>query len=287
MSSGIAFVNGRYVRSVEAVVNVEDRGYQFADGVYEVIAVTEFRMIDLEAHLDRLARSLAELGIAWPCRRRVLSLILAKVLKRNHLKDGTVYLQISRGVAKRNHAFPIKKVRSSLVVTVSKLGRPSAQKFIEGVKVVTMPENRWRRPDIKSVSLLPNVLAKQFAYENDSFETWFLDPDETITEGSSTNAWIVLPEGEIVTRQLGIKILGGITRMKLIALARARNMCITERPFSLQDALNADEAFITSTTSLVMPVIEIDGKKIGAGKPGPVTKNLLKLYDRYCSRGGN
>ena len=129
MSSGIAFVNGRYVRSVEAVVNVEDRGYQFADGVYEVIAVTEFRMIDLEAHLDRLARSLAELGIAWPCRRRVLSLILAKVLKRNHLKDGTVYLQISRGVAKRNHAFPIKKVRSSLVVTVSKLGRPSAQKL--------------------------------------------------------------------------------------------------------------------------------------------------------------
>lgn len=285
MSSGIAFVNGRYVFKKEAMVNVEDRGYQFADGVYEVIAVSKSRLIDLDAHIDRLARSLDELGIAWPCKRRVLILIFTKLLKRNHLKDGTIYLQISRGVAKRSHAFPENTVRSSLIITVNEAGRPSENKFKKGVKVVTMPENRWRRPDIKSISLLPNVLAKQYANKKDSFETWFLDFDQNITEGSSTNAWIVLPGRRLVTRELGTKILGGITRMRIIELARAADMFVTEKPFSLQDAFNAEEAFITSTTSLVMPVIEIDGKMIGSGSPGPVTKNLLKLYDEYCARG--
>ena len=286
MSSGIAFVNGRYVLKREAMVNVEDRGYQFADGVYEVIAVSKSHLIDLDAHLDRLSRSLAELEISWPCKRRVLVLIFAKLLKRNNLKDGIIYLQISRGVANRNHAFPENTVRSSLVITVSKLGRPSEMKFKEGVKVVTMPENRWRRPDIKSISLLPNVLGKEYAHKNNSFETWFLDLDQTITEGSSTNAWIVLPKGELVTRELGTKILGGVTRARIIELARSAGILVTEKSFSLQDALFAEEAFITSTTSLVMPVIEIDGKMIGSGKPGPTAIKLLKLYEEFCSRGG-
>jgi D-alanine transaminase len=285
MSSGIAFVNGRYVIKKEAMVNIEDRGYQFADGVYEVIAVSKSRLIDLNAHLDRLSRSLAELEIAWPCERRVLILIFSKLLKRNHLKDGIIYLQITRGVANRNHSFPANTVRSSLVVTVSKLGWPSDKKFKEGVTVVTMPENRWCRPDIKSISLLGNVLAKEFAHQKDSFETWFLDFDQSITEGSSTNAWIVLPKGELVTRQLGRKILGGITRGRVIELARAAGMLVSEKPFSLQEAFCAEEAFITSTTSLVMPVIKIDGKIIGSGKPGPITIKLKKLYDEFCVRG--
>ncbi|MGB0577659.1 MAG: D-amino-acid transaminase [Alphaproteobacteria bacterium] len=276
--SKISFVNGRYAPTVNATVNVEDRGYQFADGVYEVIAVAGSRLIDLEPHLERLNRSLLNLEIECPCSERVLKIILRKLLNRNRLKDGIVYIQVTRGVAPRTHAFPKERVRPSLVVSVSHAGRPSVRQLEEGVKVVTMPENRWQRPDIKSVSLLPNVLAKQYAVENNAFETWFIDDEQTVTEGASTNAWIVLVGQEIVTRPLGNDILGGITRMKLIELAKAGNMRITERPFSIEEALNAEEAFISSTTSFVTPVIAIDGEVVGSGKPGPVTRNLLAMY---------
>jgi D-alanine transaminase len=281
--SEIAYVNGRYVLTNEATVNIEDRGYQFADGVYEVIAVAKSHLIDLAPHLKRLDRSLSNLNIEWPCSERVFKIIFAQLIKRNRLKDGIIYLQVTRGVAPRSHAFPLTKIRSSLVVTVSHSGPPPAQKFAEGVKVVTMAENRWVRPDIKSVSLLPNVLAKEFAVQNDAFETWFVDSRQMVTEGSSTNAWIVLPGQEIVTRPLGNDILAGITRMKLIELARAGNMRISERAFSVDEAVNAEEAFLTSTTSFVMPVVEIDGKQVGTGKPGPVTDNLLALYREYYS----
>ena len=281
--SEIAYVNGRYVPTNEATVSIEDRGYQFADGVYEVIAVANSHLVDLAPHLERLDKSLSNLAIDWPCSERVLKIIFTQLIKRNRLKDGIVYLQVTRGVAPRNHAFPLAELRSSLVVTVSRAGRPPAQKIAEGVKVVTMPENRWSRPDIKSVSLLPNVLAKQFAVQNDAFETWFVDSKQTITEGSSTNAWIVLPGQEIVTRPLGNDILAGITRMKLIELAKAGNLRITERAFTVEEAVNAEEAFLTSTTSFVMPVVEIDGKQVGNGKPGPVTDSLLALYREHFS----
>ncbi|NKB21922.1 MAG: D-amino-acid transaminase [Alphaproteobacteria bacterium] len=283
--SEIAYVNGRYVLTSDAMVNIEDRGYQFSDGVYEVIAVANHSLVDLDPHLERLDRSLSNLNIEWPCSERVLRIILAQLLKRNRLKDGIVYLQVTRGVAPRNHAFPTAIIPSSLVISVSRAGRPSRDKFIEGVKVVTTPENRWGRPDIKSVSLLPNVLAKQFAVHNGAFETWFVDDHGAVTEGSSTNAWIVLSGQEIVTRPLGNDILAGITRMKLIELARAGNMRITERPFSLDEAMNAEEAFITSTTAFVMPVVEIDENVVGTGKPGPVTQNLLALYEDHFSQG--
>lgn len=279
--SEIAYVNGRYVPTNEATVSIEDRGYQFADGVYEVIAVANSHLVDLAPHLERLDKSLSYLAIDWPCSERVLKIIFTQLIKRNRLKDGIVYLQVTRGVAPRNHAFPLAELRSSLVVTVSRAGRPPAQKIAEGVKVVTMPENRWSRPDIKSVSLLPNVLAKQFAVQNDAFETWFVDIKQTITEGSSTNAWIILPGQEIVTRALGNDILAGITRMKLIELAKAGNLRITERAFTVEEAVNAEEAFLTSTTSFVMPVVEIDGKQVGNGKPGPVTDSLLALYREH------
>ncbi len=282
--SEVAYVNGRYVPTRDATVNVEDRGYQFADGVYEVIAVAGSRLVDLEPHLTRLESSLSNLEIEWPCSARVLKIILAQLVKRNRLENGIVYLQITRGVASRNHAFPIAKTRPSLVVTTSRTAGPSAKAFSEGVKVVTMPKNRWRRPDIKSVSLLPNVLAKQFAVLNGAFETWFVDSEQGITEGSSTNAWIVVEGQEIITRPLGHDILAGITRMKLMELAQEGNLRVTERIFTVDEALNAEEAFITSTTSFVMPVINIDGKKIGSGKPGDVTKNLLALYQEHFAK---
>jgi len=282
--SNIAFVNGRYLYQKEAFVNIEDRGYQFADGVYEVIAVFNSNLIDSELHLDRLGRSLSELNIGWPCERRVLNLILSVVIKRNFLKEGILYLQITRGVAPRGHEFPSKDIRPSLIVTASRKGLSSNLLYKKGVNVVTARENRWSRRDIKSVSLLPNVLAKQFAIENGAFETWLVDKNSEITEGASTNAWIVLEGGELVTRHLSPEILSGITRMKVIELAENNKFMVNQRPFTLEEAIRAKEAFLTSTTSLVMPVIAIDGIKVGNGKPGKISMDLLALYRQHMAK---
>jgi len=282
--SRIAYVNGRYVRQDDAVVNIEDRGYQFADGVYEVIAVANGRLVDTEPHLDRLERSLEGLRIDPPCGRRVMPHILSRVLRRNHIDQGFVYLQITRGVAPRNHAFPRRSTVSSLVVTASRKKLPVAADIARGAKIVTVPESRWSRPDIKSVSLLPNVLAKQDAVERGAYEAWFVDKNGMITEGSSTNAWIVVDGKEIVTRPLGHEILAGITRQTLISIARESNLVVTERPFSVDEALSAKEAFLTSTTSFVMPVVAIDGTPIADGKPGDVSLLLFDAYRRYLDR---
>ena len=282
--SKIAFVNGRYLYQKDAFVNIEDRGYQFADGVYEVIAVSNFNLVDIEPHLDRLERSLLELNIPWPCKRRVLNFILKVVIKRNFLKEGFLYLQITRGVAPRGHEFPSKNIKPSLIVTATKKELSSDLLYKKGVNVVTAKENRWGRRDIKSVSLLPNVLAKQFAIDNGAFETWFVDNNSQITEGSSTNAWVVLESGELVTRHLGPEILSGITRMKVIELAKKRKFKINQRPFNVKEAIEAREAFLTSTTSLVMPVIAIDGIKVGNGKPGKISLELSALYRQHMSK---
>ena len=282
--SNIAFVNGRYLYQKDAFVNIEDRGYQFADGVYEVVAVSNSNLIDIEPHLDRLDRSLSELNIVWPCERRVLNLILNVVIKRNYLKEGILYLQITRGVAPRGHEFPSNNIRPSLIVTASRKGLSSHLLYQKGVNVVTARENRWARRDIKSVSLLPNVLAKQFAVDNGAFETWLVDENSQITEGASTNAWIVLEDGQLVTRHLGPEILSGITRMKVIELAKNNKFQVEQRPFTKNEAIQAKEAFLTSTTSLVMPVITIDGIKVGNGKPGNISLELLALYRQHMSK---
>ena len=285
--SRIAYVNGRYLPQSHATVNVEDRGYQFADGVYEVIAVLAGRLVDGEPHFDRLDRSLAGLRMDPPCTRRVLRLVLDQVIRRNRLSDGFVYLQITRGVAPRNHAFPGHATPPSLVVTASRRGPPAKAAVERGVTVVSVPETRWARPDLKTVSLLPNVLAKQQALDADAYEAWFVDSDGRVTEGSSTNAWIVLDGQEIVTRPLGRDILAGITRETLIAVARASNMRVTERAFSVAEAKSAREAFITSTTSFVMPVVAIDGAPVADGRPGPVTLRLLDAYRRHLAAGAS
>ena len=279
--SGIAYVNGHYMPRRLASVHIEDRGYQFADGVYEVIAVKDGRLIDGELHYDRLDRSLAELQIEAPCSRAVLGIVFHQVLRRNGIRNGIVYLQITRGVARRNHAFPPAGTAASLVVTANRLLPPSPALVEKGVAVISLPESRWSRPDIKSISLLPNVLAKQQAAEAGAYEAWFVDDSGRVTEGSSTNAWIVIDGQEVVTPPLGSGILAGITRQSLLEAAKRANIRITERSFSIEEARMAQEAFITSTTSFVLPVVSLDGKPVGTGVPGPVAQALLRAYQDH------
>lgn len=273
--SRIAYVNGRFVPHRDAVVHVEDRGYQFADGVYEVIGVWNGGLIDEDLHLARLDRSLAETRIAWPTSPPVLRHLLREMVARNRLGAfGIVYLQITRGVAARAHAFPTG-VKSALVLTARGLPPFDLAAHRRGVAVVSRPDLRWRRCDIKSVALLPNVLAKQEAVENGAYEAWLIDADGFVREGTASNAWIVTG-GTVVTHPADPGILKGVTRVSL--LARAAGIAVQERPFSLAEAKEAPEAFLTSTTSLVRPVVRVDDQVIGEGTIGPVTEELLRRY---------
>jgi len=284
----IAYVNGRYVDKAWASVSIEDRGYQFSDGVYEVIAVHNGALIDGDGHFERLFRSLGGLNISIPWSEKILRIVMGEVIRRNRLRNGSIYLQITRGAATRNHAFPQLGTRPSLVVTAT-ASRGLSGATPRGVGVITVPENRWGRPDIKSVSLLPNVLAKEEAVRAGCFEAWFINDAGDVTEGSSSNCWIVDEAGKVITRPLGQDILGGITRARVMELARNNNIRIEERVFSREEAVGAAEAFVTSTTAAVMPVVAIDGERIGDGEPGPVTTRLWTLYREYLedvSHGG-
>ncbi len=282
--SRIAYVNGRYLPHDQAHVHVEDRGYQFSDGVYEVSAVCGGRVIDEEPHLDRLERSLGELRMSLPLPRSALRLVTREVLRRNRVRDGIVYLQVTRGTAARDHPFP-EAAEGAVVLTARPVRWPERAADDGGAAVVSLPDGRWGRCDVKSVSLLPNVLAKQAAREKDAYEAWFVDPEGRVTEGSSTNAWIVDDTGRAVTRDLQSNILGGITRRRVIRLAREAGIEVEERPFTLDEAQAAPEAFLTSTTSFVRAIVRIDGRPVGDGRPGPVTLRLRDLYLSYC-RGG-
>jgi D-alanine transaminase len=277
--SRIAYVNGRYRAFAEARVHVEDRGFQFADGVYEVCEVIGGRLVDARRHLDRLERSLKELSMAWPVTRPALSVILHEVVARNLVNDGLVYLQVTRGVARRDFPFPAAVVRPTLVVTARSIDRAANTALAqEGVAVVTRPDNRWERVDIKSTNLLPNVLAKQAAREAGAREAWFVDEQGFVTEGGSSNAWIVTPGGSVVTRPADGGILRGITRTTLLDLLRREGLKLEERAFKLEEAISAREAFITAATTLIMPVVRIDGELVGDGKPGPLTLALRQKF---------
>ncbi len=282
--SRIAYVNGRYLRHDDAQVHVEDRGYQFSDGVYEVAAVCRGRVIDEEPHLDRLECSLAELRMDLPLPRSALRLVTREVLRRNRVRDGMVYLQVTRGAAARDHPFPEEAI-GAVVLTARPVRWPEAAADDGGVAVVSMPDGRWGRCDVKSVSLLPNVLAKQAAREQGAYEAWFVDAEGRVTEGSSTNAWIVDDAGRVVTRDLESNILGGITRQRVIGLAREAGLEVAERAFTLAEAQAAPEAFLTSTTSFVRGIVSIDGHTVGSGAPGPATVRLRELYLDYCRNG--
>ena len=275
----IAYVNGRYVPHGEAMVHIEDRGYQLADAIYEVWALFDGKLGDAEGHFARMERSLGELSIAAPMSRAALTLVLKEMIRRNRVRDGLLYLQISRGVAKRDHAFPNPPVRPAVVMTVSAVDRAAAEaRAAKGVSVVTTPENRWGRCDIKTVGLLPNALAKQKARVAGAAEAWFVDDLGFVTEGASSNAWIVDGEGRLRPRDTNANILRGVTRHTLLDVIRREGLEVDERPFTPAEAVAAREAFITGAGTLVLPVIAVDGKRVGEGRPGPVAARLRRLY---------
>jgi len=281
--SRIAYVNGRYRPHRDALVHIEDRGYQFSDGVYEVCEVSGGRLVDERRHMERLQRSLAELRIRLPMTLKALSVVLHETIRRNRVDWGIVYLQITRGVARRDHAFPAPETPPAVVVTAKNLD-PSRNAAIarDGMAVVTVPDNRWSRVDIKSVSLLPNVLAKQIAREQDAREAWFVDAEGFVTEGSSSNAWIVTPDRKVVTRPADQAILRGISRTVLLDVLRAQGLALDERPFTVAEATAAAEAFVTSASQTVLPVVRIDGKPVGGGKPGPVATALRREFHQHA-----
>ena len=273
-----AYVNGRYLPHADAAVHIEDRGYQFADGVYEVCEVARGFIVDMTRHLDRLDRSLRELRIDWPMARKALVVVMREIIRRNRVVNGMVYLQVTRGVAPRDHAFPTG-VPSAIVVTAKRADPAMAKTRSEtGVKVITVPENRWERVDIKSVGLLPNVIAKQKAREAGAQEAWFIDPDGTVKEGASTNAWIVTKDGSLVTRPADHGILRGITRTTVIDVAAKLGLKVEERAFTVEEAKAAREAFITAATTLVMPVVAIDGAPVANGHPGSIALSLRGAF---------
>ncbi|MEJ8573198.1 D-amino-acid transaminase [Microbaculum marinum] len=277
--SRIAYVNGRYVPHGEASVHVEDRGYQFSDGVYEVCEVFGGHLVDERRHMERLQRSLRELRIREPMSRKALSHVLHETVRRNRVRNGLVYLQVTRGVAKRDHPFPGDEVEPAIVVTARSVDpRKAGRSGEKGIEVITVPENRWPRVDIKSVSLLPNVLARQQAEDAGANEAWFVDPDGYVTEGSSTNAWIVDRDGQLITRPADFGILRGITRTVVVELAEKEGLKLVERPFTVDEAREAREAFVTSATKLIMPVVRIDDAVIGNGRPGSIATSLREKF---------
>ncbi|WP_119165483.1 D-amino-acid transaminase [Algihabitans albus] len=280
-----AYVNGRYLSHAKAAVHIEDRGYQFADGVYEVVPVHNGILVDESLHLDRLERSLGELRIAMPMRREALKLISREVMRRNHLSNGFLYLQITRGVAPRDHKFPVA-AKPAVVMTVRQMKPASKEKLEAGVSVITVPDIRWARRDIKSVSLLPNCLAKQQAHEAGALEAWMVDGEGQVTEGTSTNAWIITQDNVLVTRNANQDILNGITRVALLERVAEEGVTFEERSFTVEEALSAKEAFITSSTNYVMPVTAIDGKAVGNGHPGLLTMKLREAYVSYIESAG-
>ena len=284
--SRIAYVNGRYVAHRDAAVHVEDRGYQFADGIYEVIATRAGRFVDEGPHLDRLERSLRELSIDMPMSRAAFQVVMREVIRRNLVRDGIIYLQVTRGAAPRDHAFP-KNARPVVVMTARNVAPHAAALREDGIKVITVADIRWGRCDIKSISLLPNCLAKQQAREAGAFEAWLVDAEGFVTEGSSHNAWIVDKDGNLVTRSLDHAILGGITRRAVMDLADQERLEVIERPFTVAEALSAREALITSTTATVAPVVRIDDKAVANGKPGSIFRQLRALYERHMQGSGS
>ncbi|GGC55791.1 D-amino-acid transaminase [Chelatococcus reniformis] len=275
--SRIAYVNGRYLPHAAAGLSIDDRAVLFADSVYEVCEVKAGRIVDVRLHLDRLARSLAAIGMPWPLGRPALARILVEVAARNRVRDGLVYLQVSRGAARRDFYFPAPDVAPSLVVTARSVDRAAAEAVAaEGINVVTMPDNRWERVDIKTTGLLPNVLAKEAARSRGGREAWFVDADGLITEGGSSNAWIVTQAGVVRTRPAEQGILRGVTRTTLLKLIEEEGLALEERPFNVDEAYAAKEAFNTAATALVMPVVRINGRPIGAGRPGPLATRLRR-----------
>jgi D-alanine transaminase len=285
--SRVAYVNGRYIRHAEAGVSIDDRAFLFSDGIYEVIEVFRGDLFDARGHLDRLSRSAAELRLNLPLSEAALKFVLRELIARNRVRNGHVYLQVTRGAARREHAFPHAGTPTTLVA-FAQAHDPDAgdAKAKKGIDAITLPDIRWKRPDIKTVSLLPNVLAKQRAKEADAHEAWLVNEAGFVTEGASSNAWIVGRDGALVTHPADSAILSGITRARILQIARAKNIAVVERAFTVAETFSAAEAFISGATTLVMPVVRLDGRPIGSGAPGPVSLGLRADFHDFALRYG-
>ncbi len=282
--SKISYVNGDYVSHEDAKVHIEDRSNQFSDGVYEVISFKNSIIINFSDHMIRFQRSLNELKISYHVDKDKIEKILKQLMIKNHAKDGAFYLQISRGVAPRNHLFPKDTVPPVLTVTYMQINVANKQDYEKGVKVITYPDMRWKRRDIKTVSLLPNILARQEAAQNDAIEAILIEEDNTVTEASSSNVFIVDYNGIIHTHPLSNLILGGVTRKNVINLCKQNNIVVKEEKFTKEQLFSAQEVFITSTTKYVMPVTIIDGKQVYDGKVGNITRKLITLYNDFITK---
>jgi D-alanine transaminase len=275
----IAYVNGRYLPFAQAGVHVEDRAVQLADSIYEVASVTEGRPVDEEPHLDRMERSLRELGMPMPMGRAALKLVMREMIARNRIASGFLYMQVTRGAAKRDHVPLTDGPRPTLIITMRAQDRAAlAQRMEKGIAVSTQPDIRWGRCDIKTVQLLPNLLAKQAAKQAGAFEAWLVDEEGYVTEGASTNAWIVDQDGTVITRDLSHDILPGVTRRIMLDAIAEAQMKVEERKFTVAEAKAAREAFLSSATGAAVPVVAIDGQTIGNGAPGALTRRIRDLY---------
>ena len=270
------YVNGEYVPEQDAKISIFDRGFLFADGVYEVTSVLGGKLIDFAGHAARLRRSLAELDIPSPCDDDALLAIHRELVARNQVSDGLVYLQVTRGAAERDFAYPEDPKPSLVMFTQAKPGLADAPAARTGIRVVTIPDRRWGRRDIKTVQLLYASMGKMIAKAEGADDAWMVENGH-VTEGTSNNAYIV-KDGTIVTRHLGEEILHGITRAAVLRFAREAQMKVEERAFTVEEAQEADEAFITSASSFVTAVVEIDGQQVGDGAPGPVARRLREIY---------
>jgi D-alanine transaminase len=280
-SGRIAYVNGRYLPHAQASVHIEDRGLQLGDAIYEVTNVLDGRPVDEEAHLDRMERSLREIGVARPMGRAALKLVMREMIARNRIANGLLYLQVTRGAARRDHVPPKTNLRPTLILTMRTQDMAGLKARMEkGIAVATAPDLRWKRCDIKTVQLLPNLLAKQAAKAKGAFEAWLVDADGFVTEGAATNAWIVDGKGDVVTRDLSQTILPGVTRRIILEAAQEAGMAVVERKFTVEEAKMAREAFLSSATGAAVPVVTVDGATIGDGTPGPLTRRIRELYAR-------
>ncbi|HEX4859693.1 MAG TPA: D-amino-acid transaminase [Rhizomicrobium sp.] len=278
-SGRFAYVNGRYFHHSEAGVHIEDRGLQLGDAIYEVLAVRHARLRDEEPHLDRMERSLRELGIAMPMGRDALKLVMRELVRRNRIRDGLLYLQITRGAVRRDHPIPDALPRPTLILTARPFDFEGRDKqHADGIAVVTQPDQRWGRCDIKTTQLLANSLAKTAARRAGAYEAWLVDRDGFVTEGASTNAWIVDKEGRVVTRALSTAILPGVTRRVIMEAAAEAQLPIVERAFTPQEAKEAREAFLSSAANAATPITSVDGVPVGDGKPGPLSRRIAELY---------
>jgi len=273
--SKIVFLNGKYLKEEDAQVSIFDRGYMFGDGIYEVVPVVNYKILDKEPFLERLERSLHALEMKWPMSKDEFLKMIEALIKKNDIKEGAVYMQVTRGVAPRDFAYP-KNVPTTCTAFSFKKNIIHNLQAVNGVKVVTVEDIRWKRRDVKSIALLAQCMAKEEAKRKGAFEGWMVE-DGFVTEGTSSSAYIV-KNNVIITRPLSNSILPGIRRKVLLEIANKYGIEVEERLFSVKEALNADEAFMSSATTFVLPIVELDGKKIANGKPGPIYRKMREMY---------